>query len=196
MSQMDLSAIIFVKIKPQTTINEVVSKIKEKVNGCIRETYCISGKDADLAITVTGVEKKKLKDLVVELHLVDGVNGAWSAPVLSIEHRPVPLTLEDYYNNQKQLEEEYLKPIKEFISESSEVLLTHSDNSDEIELRKIPKNEAIELIKAYIVKHLGCRTSDIIYDLTLDPDLVMECLNELEEKKKVVGKKIGNNART
>jgi len=57
-----------------------------------------------------------------------------------------------------------------------------------IKLRKIPPKEAIPLIKRYIDKHQGCRTSDIIYDLGLEPDLVLKVLKELEEEGKIRGK--------
>ena len=68
---------------------------------------------------------------------------------------------------------------------------TDVDEPEEIiELKKIPKDKAIELIKSYVEKHPACRTSDIIYDLELDPDLVLDCLNELEKEKKIRGKEI------
>lgn len=56
-----------------------------------------------------------------------------------------------------------------------------------LELKKIPHKEAVALIKKYIDEHQGCRTSDIIYNLGLDPDLVLAVLEELEEKKKIRG---------
>lgn len=51
-----------------------------------------------------------------------------------------------------------------------------------VELKKIQKKKALELIRAYIDEHQGCRTSDIIYDLGLEPDLVLLVLKELKEK--------------
>jgi hypothetical protein len=59
--------------------------------------------------------------------------------------------------------------------------------SEVIELKKIPKKKAIILVKSYIDKHQGCRTSDIIYDLALDPTLVMDVLQVLKNMKKVKG---------
>lgn len=54
-----------------------------------------------------------------------------------------------------------------------------------VELKRIPKKKATALIKAYVDKHQGCRTGDIIYDLGVDPDLVLSVLKELKEKGKV-----------
>ena len=56
-----------------------------------------------------------------------------------------------------------------------------------LKLRKMPHKKAIDLIKRYIDKHQGCRTSDIIYDLALDPDLVLKVLKELEKRGKIRG---------
>jgi len=54
-----------------------------------------------------------------------------------------------------------------------------------IKLKKIPESKAIAQIKKYIDEHQGCRTSDIIYDLELDPDLVLLVLKELKEKGRI-----------
>ncbi len=54
-----------------------------------------------------------------------------------------------------------------------------------LRLRRISRKNAITRIKEYISKHPGCRTSDIIYDLALDPDLVISILTELEDKGNV-----------
>ena len=56
-----------------------------------------------------------------------------------------------------------------------------------LELKKIPLGKAIPLVKTYIDKHQGCRTSDIIYDLALHPDVVLRALRELEEKDEIRG---------
>ena len=60
----------------------------------------------------------------------------------------------------------------------------------EIELITIQKKDASQLIQSYIDLHQGCLTSDIILDLKLDPDLVLEILQELEEKKSIRGKEV------
>jgi len=59
-----------------------------------------------------------------------------------------------------------------------------------VKLRKVPMEEAVMQIKTYIDKHQGCRTSDIIYDLALDPDLVLKALKKLEKDKLVRGENI------
>lgn len=59
-----------------------------------------------------------------------------------------------------------------------------------VELRKIPKEKAVALVNSYIAKHEGCRTSDIIYDLALDPELVLEVLNELKRKRRIKGESL------
>lgn len=67
--------------------------------------------------------------------------------------------------------------------------VTEAD-SDMIELVTIPKEEAKQRILSYINSHVGCRTGDIIYNLGLDPDLVIDSLKELESTKQVTGKVI------
>ena len=59
-----------------------------------------------------------------------------------------------------------------------------------VKLEVIPESEAKERIMSYVNSHVGCRTGDIIYDLELDPDLVIKCLRELESNKQVTGKDI------
>ena len=56
-----------------------------------------------------------------------------------------------------------------------------------VDLKVVPRERAIVMIKDYINHHKGCRTSDIIYDLELDPDLVLSVLKELEKKKEIRG---------
>jgi hypothetical protein len=58
------------------------------------------------------------------------------------------------------------------------------------ELRKIPKKEAVALIKKYVDNHQGCLTSDIVFGLKLDLDLVIKCLHELEKDTSVRGEPI------
>jgi len=65
-----------------------------------------------------------------------------------------------------------------------------SPEIDVIDLAKIPKDEAEKRILSYINSHVGCRTGDIIYDLGLDPDLVIDSLRELELAKRIAGKEI------
>lgn len=61
---------------------------------------------------------------------------------------------------------------------------------EELELVKVSEDEAMKQISEYIEKHPGCRTSDIIFDLHLDPDLVLKVLRRLEKKGKIKGKDV------
>jgi hypothetical protein len=59
-----------------------------------------------------------------------------------------------------------------------------------LKLRKISHEKAVPLIKKYIDENQGCRTSDIIYDLALDPDLVLNVLKKLQEKSEIRGEDV------
>jgi hypothetical protein len=67
---------------------------------------------------------------------------------------------------------------------------TVSDDVPVIELRKLPIDEAKRLIYAHIKEHPGSRTSDLIIELELDPDIVLEVLSQLKKEQKVEGKDI------
>jgi hypothetical protein len=67
---------------------------------------------------------------------------------------------------------------------------TVSDETSVIELRKLPIDEAKRLIYAYIKEHPGSRTSDLIIELELDPDIVLEVLSQLKKEQRVEGKDI------
>jgi hypothetical protein len=67
---------------------------------------------------------------------------------------------------------------------------TYPSDIAAVELRTIPKEVAKEQVLSYVKSHIGCRTGDVIYDLELDPDLVIECLKELESEHRVKGKDI------
>jgi hypothetical protein len=60
----------------------------------------------------------------------------------------------------------------------------------EIELAKIPDEEAAERISDYVKKNPGSHTSDIIFDLRLDPDVVLKVLKSLVQNGKIKGKEI------
>lgn len=62
---------------------------------------------------------------------------------------------------------------------------------EEEELVKIPEEEALARIDDYVRNHPGCRTSEIIFNLRLDPDLVLKVLKKLEERGKVRGENVG-----
>lgn len=59
-----------------------------------------------------------------------------------------------------------------------------------IEFGIIPESEARVVIEGYIRGHPGCTTSEIIENLILDPALVVEVLNFLEEKGKVKSEEV------
>ncbi|MCL2258168.1 MAG: hypothetical protein LBH62_07200 [Nitrososphaerota archaeon] len=59
-----------------------------------------------------------------------------------------------------------------------------------IELKVMPVEQAMLLIEKYVKDNQGVRTSDIICDLSLDPNLVVQALHNLQEEKKVKGKNI------
>jgi hypothetical protein len=59
-----------------------------------------------------------------------------------------------------------------------------------VRLKKLPLKRATSLVQTYIDQHQGCRTSDIICDLALDPDLVLGILKTLEKGRMIRGKEI------
>lgn len=65
-----------------------------------------------------------------------------------------------------------------------------SEDTPIVELRKIPIEEAKRLIYAFITEHPGSRTSDLIMELELDPDIVLEVLSQLKKEQKVEGKDV------
>jgi len=62
-------------------------------------------------------------------------------------------------------------------------IITLDDDTPVIELRNIPIDEARALILEYITEHCGAKTSDIIFGLALNVDLVLGILQELNEKE-------------
>jgi hypothetical protein len=54
----------------------------------------------------------------------------------------------------------------------------------------IPEEEAAEKISAFVNSHPGVRTSDIICELGLDPNLTLKVLRKLQEESKIIGKTI------
>jgi len=68
--------------------------------------------------------------------------------------------------------------------------LEETEIGEETNLLTMPREEAERKIKEYIDEHPGCRTGDIIYDLRLDPDLVLAILHDFEKKGKIRGKEI------
>jgi len=80
----------------------------------------------------------------------------------------------------KIVAEKLKKAVTECLKEKEELI-----REPLIKLKRIPESKAIAQIKKYIDEHQGCRTSDIIYDLELDPDLVLSVLRKLKEKGRI-----------
>jgi hypothetical protein len=66
------------------------------------------------------------------------------------------------------------------------------EEEDMIELRVLPEKEAKRLILDYVKGHPGAWTSDIWYDLALDPDLVRSVLKKLSSEGKLESRAIRN----
>ena len=71
------------------------------------------------------------------------------------------------------------------LSESSSGIYIFTEEPPTIELKTVSLEEAKDQIYRYIKKHPGCRTSDIIIDLSLDPDLVLKALSQLRREDRV-----------
>jgi len=71
-----------------------------------------------------------------------------------------------------------------------EQIYGHTASLEPQELRVIPEEQAIIQVEAYIVDHQGALTSDIICDLGLDPDLVLQVLDRLQQDKRVRGENV------
>lgn len=61
-----------------------------------------------------------------------------------------------------------------------------------VQLRKVPIEEAKRMIHEYLKLHQGSRTSDLIIELALEPDIVIEALSQLRCENKVEGRDIVN----
>lgn len=83
------------------------------------------------------------------------------------------------------------KIVRKIVAEKIEEIVRECiEEKEVVELRKIPRKEAFTQIKAYIDRHQGARTSNIIYDLRLDPDLALSVLEKLREKGKIRSEKV------
>ena len=60
-----------------------------------------------------------------------------------------------------------------------------------LHLKIIDKEEAKRKIQQFINKNPGCRTSQIIEKLEIDPELAIRILKELKEEDSVLSKPIG-----
>lgn len=119
-----------------------------------------------------------------------------------VSYRPTPEMLAKIQETVKEIVEECVdkkleKALSKLLDEKLEKviqkLLEEKEKKTEpkiVTLEKIPMEEAIKRIEEYIDLHQGCLTSDIIYDLALDPDLVIQALKKLEKDKSVRGENI------
>jgi len=80
----------------------------------------------------------------------------------------------------KESFEGYLRSNPEFVREIFNEAFRSA--SDEIIPRQISRDIAKTEIHEFINKNPGCKTSDIILNLNLDPTLVMEILKQLKEE--------------
>lgn len=60
-----------------------------------------------------------------------------------------------------------------------------------IELKDVPIDEAKKTIHAFLIENPGSRTSDIILKLGIDPDIVLDALSQLRCEDKVEGRAVG-----
>lgn len=85
--------------------------------------------------------------------------------------------------------------VSQLKSELDKIKLVPSENRSDStmqmdELKKIPKKKAEILIKEYVSKNPGCKTSDIIFDLRLHPDVALPILRKLREEGKLRSEQI------
>lgn len=66
----------------------------------------------------------------------------------------------------------------------------HLPIEKETSLKKISKEKAKKQIQEYVENNAGCKTSDIILELELDPLQVTEILKELQKEQKLDGTNI------
>jgi len=62
--------------------------------------------------------------------------------------------------------------------------------NEELELKTFEKAEAKQMIKEYIDNNSGCKTSEIILKLSIDPMQAMEILKELRKEQVVQTKDV------
>jgi hypothetical protein len=70
--------------------------------------------------------------------------------------------------------------------------LAFDENIPVIELKRIPIEDAKQAIHQYLKAHPGSRTSDLIIELALEPDIVIDALSQLRCEGKVEGKNVSH----
>lgn len=71
-------------------------------------------------------------------------------------------------------------------------IVTFDDSTPVVELKTVPIEDAKQIIHRYLKEHPGSRTSDLIIELALEPDIVIEALSQLRNEGKVEGKDVSH----
>lgn len=80
--------------------------------------------------------------------------------------------------------------IFELLGKNEVLIPKQTTNDEEVFLKEVNKDEAKKQIQEFVQSNPGCRTSDIIFALKLDIDLVMETLKELKNEELVEGRDV------
>lgn len=104
--------------------------------------------------------------------------------ILSTKHKFEIFPAIDILNKQLSILQDRVERLESAVGTKEPI------SEEGIELRMIPEKEAVELIKSYVDNHQGCLTSDIVFDLRLNPDLVLKALRILEKKERVRGDRV------
>ena len=97
---------------------------------------------------------------------------------------------EKLFKIEKSIEE--LKTEIRELREMIERRLSEMEGEEEVVvLQRVPEDEAKKVVLELIKKKPGVRTSDIIIELGLEPELVLKILDELEKEGKVKGEEVG-----
>ncbi len=79
--------------------------------------------------------------------------------------------------------------LKEENKEIKKQLDNLSNNLEVIELREMPIAEVKPLIIDFVKQNPGCWTSDIVNGIEVEPEIVIQALNELKKEGKINPKK-------
>lgn len=82
-----------------------------------------------------------------------------------------------------RVNQEFRKSVVCEIFGKTDETLSIKQDEDVVELKQIDKQTAKKQIKDFIEKNSGCKTSDLIIKLELDPPLVIEILKELKKEE-------------
>ena len=125
--------------------------------------------------------EERLKDFEERLNRIEKSVGRLSSGTIE---RFNEITAEIDFMNRK------MKKIRKEIDKTrfAEKILAEEEHvEEEIELLRIPFNDAKELVKEFIESHPGSTFSEIFLGLKLEPSLVLEAVKALAEKKEIRG---------